>query len=107
MELNKKISTLSTIPEWAIDKFQKYINLVHSHDIVEQILEDKNVFEIDLWEGKLYIKLEDDTLKYKFIPSEDFNETVKTSVIKKKSRLVDSVTDKLKTAITNTYKDII
>ena len=107
MELNKKISTLSTIPEWAIDKFQKYINLVHSHDIVEQIFENKDVFEIDLWEGKLYIKLEDDALKYKFIPSEDFNEIVKTSIIKKKSRLVDSVTDKLKTAITNTYKDII
>lgn len=108
MELEENISVLSTIPKSALKKVHHYADLVHSHDIVTQIIEKKDVIDLDLFEGKLYIKIdEDDSICYKFVPSESFNELVKTSIVSKKSELITQASDRLKAVLTKTFKDML
>lgn len=107
MGLIKKISDLTTIEEEALLKIDDCVTLIHSQDILTQLLESKDILEIDLLEGKLLLQLIDDSVKYKFIPSEDFNKMVVDTILNKKSELVIKVTDKLKNQLINTYKDIL
>lgn len=69
-------------------------------------MEDKDVFELPIIEGKIYIKLDDDVIKYKFVPNEIFSNTVKETILNKKSKLMTVAIDKLKDGLTKTYKDI-
>ena len=107
MEFKQKLSDLSTIPIWAIDKFDDYMKLVYSNDIVSKRKEKEQIIELDIFEGKLYIKLEDDNVKYKFIPSKEFDKVVRDSIIKKENKLLTAVSQKLKQALVTTYKDIL
>ena len=109
MSIENKLSTLSTIPEKALVQLHTYMDMIASHDIVTQIMEYKDVIELDIFEGKLYIMLDHDTdtIKYKFVPSDAFNKLVKSSIIDKKSFLLEKCSDKLKEVLTNTYKDLI
>lgn len=70
-------------------------------------MEGKDVFELPIIEGKIYIKLDDnDVIKYKFVPNEIFSNTVKETILNKKSKLMTVAIDKLKDGLTKTYKDI-
>lgn len=102
-----KISTLSTIPEKSISQLQKYLNAIASHDIVTQMVDGNNVFEIDTFEGKIYITLDDDILKYKFIPSEAFDKIIRETIIDRQSVLIEALSEKLKDSLVNTYKDLL
>lgn len=106
MEIETKLSKLSTIPDKSLRQLHKYIDAMHSHDIVTQLIEQKELIELELFEGKLYIQLVDDNIKYKFIPNEKFEELVTKSIIDKKSTLVEEASNKLKAILTKTYKDI-
>lgn len=109
MDICKKISVLSTIPELAISKVKNYALLTQSHDIVTQLIKD-NTDEsvcIETFEGKIYITIDDDVLKYKFIPSETFDNMVKNAVINKESDLIEEASSRLKAILVNTYKDLV
>ena len=107
MKLNKKISLLTTIPKDAIDNISDYISFVHSHDICTQLKEGVEYIKLDLFEGNLYISIDsDDNVHYKFIPSEDFDKLVVNTILSKESTLVNTATAKLKSLLTNTYKDL-
>ena len=107
MELIKKLSDLTTIDEEAFIKLNKYMQMIHSQDILTQLLEDKTVVEVEIPEGKLMIQLVDDNVKYKFIPSDAFNKMVIDTVLNKKSELIGHVTDRLRNQLINTHKDLI
>lgn len=107
MELNEKISLLTTIPKDAIDNISNYVSFVHSHDICTQLKEGATYIKLDLFEGNLYISIDtDDNVHYKFIPNEDFNKLVVSTILSKESTLVSAATAKLKSLLTNTYKDL-
>ena len=107
--LENKLSTLSTIPEKALVKLREYLNRVHSHDVVTQLIEDKDLIELDIFEGTLYITVDkiNDTIKYKFIPNDEFNKIITKSIVEEESLLIAEVSTKLKSALVNTYKDLI
>lgn len=109
ISLENKLSTLSTIPEKALVKLHSYINRVHSHDIVTQVIENKDLIELEIFEGTLYISIdrETDSVKYKFIPNDEFNKLVVKSIVDEDSVLISEVSAKLKNALVNTYKDLI
>ena len=81
--------------------------MLHSHIIVEQIIAGKDIIELEVFEGKIVLQLIDDCVKYKFIPNDDFNKLVVSSILEKKDSLVINVTDKLKFQLLNAYKDIL
>ena len=63
--------------------------------------------EIDLGFGTLLIKLEDDIIKYKFIPSSVLETNIKETVQKKKNPLVAAVDESLVSKIERCYKELL
>jgi hypothetical protein len=106
MDNLEKLSVLTTIPLNTFERLSSVINCVHSDTVVTQMVEGKDYFELDIIEGKIYVKLEDDVVRYKFIPNEEFDEIIKNSIITKRSKLVETSLDRLKRSLANTYKDI-
>lgn len=108
MSINKDLSTLTTLPEETIEYLSKYMKYVHSHEIATQMLENGgNIYELTLFEGTLFIKIENDNVSYKFVPSDKFNEIVVDTILNKKSLLVDDMADKLKNVLMKAYKDVL
>lgn len=62
--------------------------------------------QLDLIEGTLYIKLDNDTVKYKFIPNSEFNDIVKNTILERKSKLMNVSLDKIQSYLSHTYKDM-
>ena len=107
MDITDKLNVLTSIPTQTFDSLWNVVDLIHSDDIITQYLESKDVFELPIIEGKIYIKLDDnDVIKYKFVPNEIFSNTVKETILNKKSKLMTVAIDKLKDGLTKTYKDI-
>ena len=109
MTFEENISKLSTIPVKSIEQLSRYINSIHSHDLVTQMMDDKstNIFEIQLFEGTLMLQVIDDNIKYKFIPSEEFSKAILDTVLSKKSLLVNDLDKKLQRILQKAYKDVL
>lgn len=105
--LEKNLSTLTTLPEDTINCFSKYLKHAHSHDIATQMLNSESSYTLDIFEGTLLIQVIDDEVKYKFIPSTEFNDIVCNTIITKKSSLVEAMSDKLKNILSKTFKDVL
>lgn len=107
MSIEKKLSDLTTVPLESFEKIKDYLETIHSHDIVTQLLADKTLLELEIFEGKIYLQLEDDTVKYKFVPNERFSELVLNSILNKDSKLLSKVTEKLKKSLITWRKDLL
>lgn len=109
MTFEENISKLSTIPVKSIEQLSRYINSIHSHDLVTQMMDDKstNIFEIQLFEGTLMLQVIDDSIKYKFIPNEEFSKVILDTILSKKSLLVNDLDKKLQRILQKAYKDVL
>lgn len=109
MTFEENISKLSTIPVKSIEQLSRYINSIHSHDLVTQMMDDKstNIFEIQLFEGTLMLQVIDDNIKYKFIPNEEFSKVILDTILSKKSLLVNDLDKKLQRILQKAYKDVL
>ena len=85
--------------------FDTMVSLI-SQEILESDMRGDDYAEINLEFGTLYIKLIDDIPRYKFVPTEEFNNVVKKTYRTKKSRLVNKVDKTISDRIMNTYKDL-
>lgn len=104
--LNEKLSILTTIPEKSLSKLTEKSYYVVSDIILEDIMNDKDVSEIDIGIGTIIIQHSGDSIKYKFIPSKNLDITVKSTIINKKNTLEYILEQTLKDKVTNTYKDL-
>lgn len=107
MRLEDKLSTLTTVPVNVFDKLYNHLLYIYSNDVVTQLLNGQEVFNVELLEGTLVITLIDDTLHYKFIPNEKFSKTIRDTIITKKSLLEENISAKLKTALLNWKKELL
>lgn len=107
MGLIENLNKITTIPMVTLKELQRYIHLIQSNEVVAQMKEDKVILELETIEGIIYISLEDDNLKYKFIPSDKFNKIIVDTVKTKESLLVKAAEEKLSELLIKTYKDIL
>ena len=105
--LLKDVSKLTTIDDKTLSKLVEKILYCISNNLMEEILADKQVLEIDIIFGTLYIKIEDEQLKYKFVPNETFEDVVVTTILKKKNTLENTIALTLCSKLTRTYKDLL
>ena len=104
--LNQDLSQLTTIPKLQFDNINKVqVNLI-CHYVAETVAEQESVTEIDLGIGTLYIKVDGEDVKYKFIPSHKLENGVKYAITTKESPLILDVESILKDRICNAYKDL-
>ncbi len=100
------LHVLTSIPRASFDKLTEKSIWCICSDVEESILKKENITKVDIGIGDLYIKLEDDMIKYKFIPSQQLEEAVKNTVLNGKNVLIDVVETTLAARFVNTYKDI-
>ena len=100
------LHTLTSIPIASLDKLVEKSMWCICSDIEESILDKNNITKIDIGIGDLYIKLEDDLIKYKFIPSSQLESAIKNTVINGKNILTDTIETTLAARFVNTYKDL-
>jgi len=103
----EKEAILTTIPEKTLRKLsdiQEYI----INDIVEDaMLKGESSVDADIGFGILKIKFEDDTLRFKFIPSAKFEESLVNTVVHKNNILKLTLEKTLVDKILHVYKDLV
>ena len=100
------LSLLTTIPKGVLEKLiTKSIDTI-CYDVREQQLQNSPITEVDIGIGILYIKLEDDNIMYKFIPSEVLENKVLKTVNKQYKPVCGLAEESLKKRIMNAYKEL-
>ena len=101
------ISKLTTIPVDTLDKLVEKANWCICDCVKQDLLDNQKISELDIGIGKLFIKNEDELLKYKFVPSDVLVQSLIDTCINKENPLELTLEKKLVNKILNTYKDII
>lgn len=107
--MNRIVDDLSVLTNVAKYNLESMVNLstnLISHAVFESVREQEPYTEVDIGVGTLYIKIEDDMIQYKFIPSTKLDNAVKDTVKNNRSRLTVTVEDTLGKRIMSTYKDL-
>jgi hypothetical protein len=108
--MKKLVEDISALTSIATNSLLNLVDLATcciSHDVLESIIEKNSTTEVDIGVGTLYIKLEGDEIKYKFIPSKKLEESVLKTVTYNLDHLVSKVESSLKKKIENTYKNLL
>lgn len=110
----KDVSTLSTIPEKALNKLNNKVLYCISDALVEAISDaistengEDFAVDLDLGIGKLSIGFVDNSIKYKFTPSKDLETSVKQAVLNEQNLLEDVLDKSYVEKIENVYKELI
>ena len=70
-------------------------------------LSSNEVSEFDLEFGKLQILIESDTIRYKFVPSKEFESMLINTINSKESPLIKALEDTMTEKIISTYKELL
>lgn len=106
INLTTDLATLTSIPKASLDKLVEKSHWCICHSVEEGILNNNNIIEMNIGIGVLYIKLEENDVRYKFIPSPSLEECVRDTVVNRTNPLINITEKALVTRIVNTYKDI-
>ena len=106
IDVLKDVSTITNIPE----KYLLKITEAEKYSICESITElnllNDVMEEFDLGIGKLIICLEDEIVKYKFIPSESLENTIKDSIKSGKNEFELKLDSSLCSRVESLYRDL-
>ena len=101
------LNVLTTIPLTALQDLRDQGIDCIAHSVLENILSENPLTELDIGIGILYIKLEDESIKYRFIPSKKLEDTVAFTVLTKQSPVVSRAETALKEKVESTYKNFL
>lgn len=104
------LSTLTTIPEKTLEKLGAKVIYCICDALAESLAENQDKdrpVDIDLGIGTLSLIKSDDSVKYKFIPSEALETSVKQTVLNERNLLEDALEKSFVEKITNVYKDLL
>lgn len=107
MDVNIKndLSTLTTIDESVFTKLTNKVEWCISDGIEKAILAGDKIVNIDLDIGVLIISLEDNSVRYKFKPSQRLEKIIINTVENETNSLVLNIEESLIAKLTNTYKN--
>lgn len=109
-EQRKIVEDIATLTGIAYQPLYRLVELAEdsiAHCVFENIVEQNPLTTIDLGVGILYIKCEEDEIKYKFIPSKQLEGMVSRAVENKTSPVVQDVDVMLKDKIEKAYKRLL
>lgn len=101
------VSTLTTIPEKTIDKFNKKIIYCICEGVQESRIANIPISEFDIGIGQLYIKHDvDGEIKYHFKPNDLLKKSIEQTVINNQNLLEITLNDALSKKFMEVYKDL-
>lgn len=91
-----------------LNKLVQNLELVISNNVFNEFKNEKHIVELDIGIGILYIKINEDCINYKFIPSKKLETTI-ISEIKdpNKSPIIVNAEKQLKNKIENLYMELL
>lgn len=101
------VATITTVPRAYLKSLITQGVQCVCHAVYENTLENESLTQMDIGIGKLYIKQEDDIIKYKFIPSSELEKLVQQTVTTRESPLTAVVEKAVASRIVDTYKDLL
>ena len=103
------VSVLTTIPEKTLAKFFRKMVFCICEAVLEDIKDEANfkeISELDIGIGKLYIKHIGTEIKYKFEPSEYLEKAIIDTVSGKENLLTDFLDESLAKKFVDLYKEL-
>ena len=107
VNLNKDIASLTTIPESSLARLSEKVEWCIVNALQEALISKEISTTIDLGYGTLIIGIDEDVVKYKFMPSKNLEVGIKNIVEIGENVLVKNVDKCLVNKITRVYKDFI
>ena len=101
------LCTITHISKLSLENLFEKMSLCISHSVFEATQSKENQAEIDIGIGSLYIRLEDDKIKYKFIPSKILEENIAVSLNNRISLLAHKADVALGERIENAYRCLL
>lgn len=106
-DIIKDTAALTTVPEKTLRKLVSKVIYCINDAVAEMQAAGQNILDLDLGLGNLAIKVDNDEVSYKFVPSQDLDESIKSSVLNGRNLLEDALEAALVERLTNIYKDIL
>lgn len=104
--LIEDLNTLTTIPNGTLNKLVDKVNYIICNDLEEAMLNSDNTMELNIGIGTLILTLEDDSLEYKFIPTQKLENSIVSTIKDKKNPLEVNIENALVSRILKAYKDM-
>lgn len=107
VKLVNDLFAVTGVPKLTLENLITKTNLCIGHTVWESLTKSEGITEIDIGIGVLYIKLAEDNLKYKFIPSVNLEAMLQSTITTKTSPLINSAECSINKKIENTYKELL
>lgn len=107
IRLIEDVSTLSGISEVTLRKLIKLSNYSVGHALHESLKQKEEFLTIDIGIGELQVKAKDDVIRYKFIPSEELDTLLGSTVVTGRSPVAVKVEENLQEKINKAYKELL
>lgn len=106
-DLVKDISVLTDVTENTLNKFIPIINYCIGHAVHEADCTRSNIVEIDLGYGELHLKIDAESVAYRFIPSRDLEKIIVKTLTAHNSPIIMKLETNLQERLEKTYKELI
>lgn len=103
------VAILTSIPDKTLAKFFRKMVFCICEAVQETLLDESNIkdiTELDIGIGKLYIKHVGTEVKYRFEPSEYLEKALEQTLVEKKNVLENFLDDTLNKKFVDLYKEI-
>ena len=107
INLIEDTAKLTDVSSKTLLKFIPIFNYSIGHAVHESCCARSTVTEIDLGYGELHIRIEDEGIRYKFIPSKELEKILVKTVTTKQSPIIDKIDKDLQEKIDLAYKELI
>ena len=100
------LSVLTTISENSLDKLVDKSKFIICHDIQESLANKEDTTDINIGIGSIKIKVDDEGIKYRFVPSKTLEKAIMATVEEGKSPLTCEIEQALVDRIERVYKEL-
>lgn len=105
--LIKDISTLTDVTENTLNKFTSICTHCISHAVHESDCLHEDTTKIDIGFGELHIKIDEESIRYKFIPSKELEHSLIRTVTTHTSPIITTLETNLQEKIDRTYRELL
>lgn len=105
--LQDDLKTLTNIPRDVIDKLVNKILYIICDDVLDTHLNNNTVTDIDTGIGVLSICVDNNQIKYRFIPSTVVESAVKNTIVDLKSPVKERASKTLASKINEIYEELL
>lgn len=105
--LLEDVSTLTGVTEKTLEKLINVSNYCIGHSVHETLCQKQDVTTIDIGIGELVIRVIDEGIQYRFVPSVALEKSLVQTVVGKTSPMIVQLENKLQDKIDKAYKEVL